>query len=517
MLDLSLELQQRYENSTSAEYRKERGQVFTPPEVARYMATLLSPRSTEYRLLDPGAGIGSLTAVVCERFLHLRSSRHITAHLFENDRRIIPLLHRNLENCQRVLSEAGHRFDYIVHDEDFVLAASSGLDGQKTFDSPTPATRFDAVIMNPPYFKVRKDSVYARRMASIVHGQPNIYAFFMALAAGLLKEDGELVAITPRSFCNGPYFRAFRQWLFQRVALDHIHVFESRADTFQQSSVLQESIITKVHRLGRQAHTITITSSFGRDLDGPLARSEARPDDIIDNSHGDAVIRIPGGSDDRRVMELVESLPTRFADVGLRISTGPVVLFRATEFLLDNGGRNGSVPLLMPHNVKRFETVWPVKKNGKPVAIKLCRDSMRLLRPTQNYVLLKRFTAKEERRRLVAGCFLRAAERASHVGIENHVNFVYHGERELSDDETFGVAAIFNSRLFDRYFRVISGTTQVNATEIRSMNFPDLKTVATIGRRTKTDASRADLIVAEELGMRTLLPKHLLERQGEQS
>jgi adenine-specific DNA-methyltransferase len=509
---LSLELQRRYENSTSAEYRKERGQVFTPPEVARYMAALLSPNSTEYCLLDPGAGIGSLTAAVCERLIQLRSPRRITAHLFENDRRIVPLLSRNLENCQRLLSVAGHRLDYVVHDEDFVLTASSGLDGQKTFDCRTAATRFDAVIMNPPYFKVRKDSAYARRMAGIVHGQPNVYAFFMASAAALLKEDGELVAITPRSFCNGPYFRAFRQWLFERVALDHIHVFESRTDTFQQSSVLQESIITKVHRLGRQTRTVTITSSFGRNLDGPLARSDAPLDNIVDNSHGDAVIRIPGGSDDHRVMELVESFPARFADVGLRISTGPVVLFRATEFLLENGDRDGLVPLLMPHNVKRFETVWPVKKNGKPVAIRLCRDSMRLLRPTQNYVLLKRFSAKEERRRLVAGCFLRAVGRASHIGIENHLNYVYRADRELSEDETFGVAAIFNSSLFDRYFRIISGTTQVNATEIRSMNFPDLRTIAGIGRRTRSDTSRADLIVAEELGVRTLLRKHLLER-----
>jgi adenine-specific DNA-methyltransferase len=371
---------------------------------------------------------------------------------FENDRHLIPLLKRNLENCRTVLSKAGHRFDYVVHEEDFILAESSGLDGQRTFDSPIPSTRYDAVIMNPPYFKVRKDSKYARRMAAIVHGQPNVYAFFMALATGLLKEGGELVAITPRSFCNGLYFRAFRRWLFERAALDHIHLFESRADTFKESSVLQESIITKVHRLGAPSATITVTSSFARDFRGGLARSETPVESILDDSCGDCVIRIPGGSDDHRVMELVESLSTRFTDLGLRISTGPVVLFRATEFLLNDPHAPRSVPLLMPHNVKCFETIWPLAKNGKPQAIKLCRDSLRLLRPVQNYVLLRRFTAKEERRRLCAGCFLRAAQSASHVGIENHLNYVYHADRELSQNETFGIAALFNSTLFDRLF-----------------------------------------------------------------
>ena len=102
--------------------------------------------------------------------------------------------------------------------------------------------------MNPPYFKVRKDSEHAKLMRCIVHGQPNIYAFFMALGARLLKEHGELVAITPRSFCNGLYFRGFRRWYFDRVALDHVHIFESRTETFKHSNVLQENIITKVHR-----------------------------------------------------------------------------------------------------------------------------------------------------------------------------------------------------------------------------------------------------------------------------
>ena len=51
MLDFSLELQERYENSTSAEYRKEQGQVFTPPEIARFMASLLSPMPSECHLL----------------------------------------------------------------------------------------------------------------------------------------------------------------------------------------------------------------------------------------------------------------------------------------------------------------------------------------------------------------------------------------------------------------------------------------------------------------------------------
>ena len=88
-----------------------------------------------------------------------------------------------------------------------------------------------------------------------------------------------------------------------------------------------------------------------------------------------------------------------------------------------------------------------------------------------------------------------------YVGIENHVNYVYHAERELTPDEVFGIAALFNSSLIDRYFRTISGNTQVNATEIRAMNFPDLKALARIGKQVKGNTADAEAVVLKELGV----------------
>ena len=143
-------------------------------------------------------------------------------------------------------------------------------------------------------------------------------------------------------------------------------------------------------------------------MTGQVERVEMPAGEIIDNSSGDYVIRIPESEDDREIMCRVESFPLRFADTGLRISTGPVVLFRATEYLLSNATDEASVPLLHPHNVKPFATPWPLAKNGKPMAMKCCDGSLRLLLPTKNYVLLKRFSSKEEKRRLTAGCFLAA-------------------------------------------------------------------------------------------------------------
>ena len=474
------------------------------------MAGLFAKIPTEYFLLDPGAGIGTLTAAFCERILKLRSPRRIVAYLFENDPGLIPLLRRNLEDSRRVLADAGHLFDYVIRREDFILAAAGGLAGKGLFDDAAFAVQFDGVIMNPPYFKVRKDSPHARLMASVVHGQPNIYAFFMALAARLLKESGEIVAITPRSFCNGLYFRGFRRWYFNRVGLDQIHIFESRTETFKHSSVLQESIITKAHRLGVESPLITVTASYGGHISEGVQRSEVPAAAIIDRFAGDYVVRIPESDHDREIMRVVESFPFRFSETGLRISTGPVVLFRATEYLLGNASDESAVPLLHPHNVKPFATRWPLAKNGKPLAVKQCQGSLRLLVRARNYVLLKRFSSKEEKRRLTAGCFLKSRASSTYVGIENHVNYVYHADRELTEDEVFGIAALFNSSLIDRYFRTISGNTQVNATEIRAMKFLDLGSLDRIGKQVRRNTAEAENIVLGDLGISGALRKCLV-------
>jgi adenine-specific DNA-methyltransferase len=481
MLEYALELQQRYENSTATAIRKHKGQVFTAIEVARFMASLFSKIPQDYQLLDPGAGIGILTAAVCEKLTKYSSPRRLIAHVFENDRRLLPFLEKNLDNCRRALRDIGHSLEYTIYADDFVLACSSNLHGQSTFDDALRNIRFDGVIMNPPYFKVRKDSDYARAMAKIVHGQPNIYAFFMALGAALLKENGELVAITPRSFCNGLYFRSFRRWFFDRVSLDHVHIFESRSHAFKAANVLQENIITKCHRVGRSSPRVHVTKSFGSDLSIKEKTVGVPVEDIIDDSHGDRLIRIPETKHDSQIISLLEALSTRFIDTGLRISTGPIVLFRTLGFVMFDTTDRTAVPLLQPHNVRSFETVWPVHKNGKPVAFRYCDESLRHLLPVKNCVLVRRFSAKEEKRRLTAACLLRTQFPYSYVGIENHLNYIYHAERELSEREVYGIAALFNSTLFDRYFRIISGNTQVNATEIRTLRFPDLQALGKIG------------------------------------
>ncbi len=500
LVGAALALQADRRIATPREERKHRGQFFTPSSVANFMASLPSLSGATIDILDPGAGLGILSAAVSERVLGFESPRKLHFELYETDPTLLQALDGCMESCGRALRAAGHEMSFCIHEQDFILALAPQT---RLFDRQVDARRFDLAIMNPPYYKLSKDSPHARAMREVIHGQPNIYALFMALAADLLRQGGELVAITPRIFCNGPYFRGFRRRYFEHMSLERVHLFESRTDTFRESSVLQESVITYSIRT-HQSPMVRLSTS-GRSNLFDASESVLRSGLVLDDSGGDNILRIPETSVDASIMTHLEAWPFRFTDLGLRVSTGPVVSFRAKPFLRQALDGVDTVPLLSVHNVRAFEVLWPVTKGMKPTALKVTVDSAPLLVPAKNYVPMRRFTAKEERRRLVAGAFLSEFAIRPLVALENHLNFVYHESRDLTTDETRGLTALFNSALLDRYFRTISGNTQVNAAEIRSMPLPSLETIARIGHRTfglqLAEIENIEAVILEELGV----------------
>src|SRR5271169_2964658 len=110
--------------------------------------------------------------------------------------------------------------------------------------------------MNPPYRKLAVQST--ERQALLAQGVdcPNLYAAFLAIGVQALRPGGQIVAITPRSFANGPYFGTFRRFFLEGTALDRVHVFESRSIVFADSGVLQENIIFCATRSGDRSQVI---------------------------------------------------------------------------------------------------------------------------------------------------------------------------------------------------------------------------------------------------------------------
>jgi adenine-specific DNA-methyltransferase len=146
---------------------------------------------------------------------------------------------------------------------------------------------------------------------------------------------------------------------------------------------------------------------------------------------------------------------------------------------------------------------WPRGGHRKPNAIARNPQTRELLLPNETYVLIKRFTSKEEPRRVVACIHDPSRLPAAHqdVGFENHLNYVHAGGKGLPPRVARGLAAWLNSTMVDRHFRQFSGHTQVNATDLRSLRYPHLNTLEKIadvlGERIN-DQAAIDVLVTEQ-------------------
>lgn len=488
VVEYTEQLAQLQRSTYSIKTRKSKGQIFTPGTVARFMANLLTINSDRIRLLDPGAGTGILTAAICEHLAkHTSSPLQITVDAYENDTTVIPKLEDTLEQCQKLLKGHNHEFQYRIFQDDFILHNAGYFSAPLFLGNDEQHILYDVVIANPPYYKLNKHAPQAQVMLQFVHGQPNIYALFIALAVSMLKENGQAVFITPRSFCSGVYYQKLREWFLSQLHLTHIHLFESRKGTFDEDGILQENIIfrgiKKARQTQEQPEIIHISTSLDKTF-RQLTNSEGNYQQVVFKKNGHFHIRIPASPMEFQILDIIDSWPNTLHSLGLEISTGPVVHFRAKEHLsLRNEGGN-RIPLLWMHNLLNWLVEWPVQKNNKEQFISQSPNARKWLIPVKNYVLLKRFTSKEQQRRLYASAFLQSDFRHyQFIGLENHLNYIHRPKGNLTEEETYGLAALLNTTLIDVYFRVLNGNTQVNASDIRILPLPSIETIRKIGER----------------------------------
>ena len=483
-------------NLKSRSQSKELGQFFTESKTADYMASMLhSVGNVELvKILDAGAGEGILTTSAAYRCFEM-GNRRVHAVLFEIDKDILPVLEENMDRLAEIIIKKGGKFSYEIRNEDFILSRPNKHEH-----------RFHLSIINPPYFKYNsKESVYSGATADLFKGNPNIYASFMAVVSSCLAPGGQMVAIVPRSFTNGLYFKDFRRYLQSRMSLERVHIFRSRNRLFKNMGVLQENIICKFVK-SEQQPTIEIGSSTCSE---DLAESEVvrYPQKlIIDGSNQYNIIRIPESAADGHILRLVEDWPGSFEGNNYYISTGPVVEFRTREFITAKPQKD-SVPLLRMHNVKAFRIEW-TGKHWKDARFVLKEGHEKHTCSNKVYVILKRFSSKDEKRRLVAGIHYPKQFNNHRVGLENHLNYIGVKGEDMALSEAFGLAALFNSTFMDRYFRSISGNTQVNATEIRLLKLPTRGQIVSIGKEVQRakdyEQSAVDEIVQSALNIRNV-------------
>lgn len=468
----------RYGKRVNKNIRKKIGQFFTPPAIATYMASLMEYNRPTIKILDAGAGTGILAGALCERILEQSTIDTVHIDLYENDENVLPVLRANMELVREVLERNGKRFSYHIIQENFILHHSDYWNG---WEHREEDRLYDVIISNPPYKKIGKSAPESVVMSSVIYGQPNIYFLFMALSAKLLKQNGQMIFITPRSFTSGLYFRQFREYFLNTVRLTNIHLFHSREDVFDSDKVLQEAIILKAMKTTREADTILISASENM-YTGERFIHKVPYSTVIDMESDNLFIMIPTTRDEVELLSMMKNWNDNLPSLGFKLKTGPVVDFRATELLREEEVEN-AVPLLWSNHFSNNQIIFPVPDSKNPQYILNTEGSKGILLDNKDYILVKRFTSKEERRRVQ--CTLYIAENFPYkkIGIENHLNYITKLNGEMRREEMFGLFVLLNSSYVDTYYRILNGSTQVNATEMNAIPLPSLTDIIQIGTR----------------------------------
>ena len=456
--------------------RKKKGQFFTSRETAVYMAEMfdLSILPKHVRILDPGTGSGILSAAIVERLndAGLVSSIHLTC--FETDPEIQPLLRQNLALMQEL---SAIPLEYELVTDNYILSQQHDF-AKDLYAVPNPP-KFDLIISNPPYLRVLSDDPVAKAMPSVVHGAPNLYFLFAAMSLFNLKDGAEMVYIIPRSWASGLYFLHFRKYLLTSGKLMRIHLFTSRDKVFKEENVLQETMIIKIKRTEVKPDSVLVTSSQSNNDFNNVCSLVLPYSSIVDEQH--LYVYLPTNNAENEVIHKIHSYQHTLPDEGLRMRTGIVVDFRQQEELRQNPGEH-TVPLFYSQHIRDGRVHHkPSGKNYDWIVDK----KPGLIQKNKNYVFCKRFTSKEEQRRLQCGIYL--AEdfpEYEYIGTQNKINYVDLVDGSDMDLPTaYGVYALLNSTLFDTYYRVLNGSTQVNSTEINSIPVPPVAKIRQIGER----------------------------------
>lgn len=430
---------------------------------------LIYPNSpSTVHVLDAGAGSGILSYAFMEELGKYSHIKQVELVCYENDEKVLNLLKSNLEYLEKNVNfELHHR----IISQNYITSQQQDFNGKLGCNANPP--KYDFIIGNPPYKKISKNAPEAISMPAVCYGAPNLYFLFAAMGSFNLKPMGEMVYIIPRSWTSGAYFQHFREYFLSECKLKHMHLFVSRDKVFDKENVLQETMIIKVQKTFRIPRYVTITSSeTSKDFDKlsnlqiPYSLAVAGKEKYVY-----LVTNVEELSVLKRMHQWHDTLPA----LGLKMKTGLTVDFRNRDVLRDNPEKE-AIPLFYSQHIRDGVVQFPIHREGEYIVT----DQASLRQDNKNYLFVKRFTAKEENRRLQCGIYLaKQFPEYQQISTQNKINFI--DGIELSECVVFGLYVLFNSTLYDMYYRILNGSTQVNSTEINSMPVPELKAIQQMG------------------------------------
>lgn len=471
------------------------GRLFTKKDTARLMADMLSLDETKdvYTLLDPSAGTGILAAAAVEAICkRLPSCKQIFLTCYENNPDFLPMLEDNLE---RIRKKCRHDYDvklYItVYGENYLTDSKNHY--TVSFFDEIIEDKFDAIIINPPTELVDKSSPEALSVGGVTQLKISEAFLFARLAVRHLEEGGSLVIMLPTTVASASALTPFRRELAKSLSLTGVHLFVGKQKNPKRPVPLKKNVLLAyTKKEAPQKVKITTSTDDGKTLtELPLLDYSF----VVDAEDGS--LTFPKSLEDTRIVKYLSGFPETLTSLGLKMSTGLVIDSRC-EGLLFEEPIKASVPLLRPSAIRNGQISFPEAGKKQYIA----PVSPTLVQKNKNMIIVKRVPAKSDDRFINPAIYMAAQLPAyRYISTHNKINFIDTKDRnaEICPRLAFGLFALLNSTVYDRYLSIVSKSKQINSKELRSLPLPPRNIIENIGMRLmalrQTSVAACDSIV----------------------
>ena len=479
------------------------GRLFTKKDTAALMAGMLrlDETKTVFTVLDPGAGTGILAAAVIEQICKKYSScKQIFITCYENNPLFVPMLEDNLE---RIRKKCRHDYNvklYVTVYAENYLTESKNHYTVSFFD--TVEDKFDIIICNPPTHLIAKGSPEAEAVGGVTQLKISSAFLFAKLAARHLEDGGELVIMLPTLVASASALAPFRKEMADSLSLRRIHLFVGTQKNARRAVPLKKNIILAYEK-GARPETIQITTSA--DSGKKIQQLSPLDYDFV-VSREDGALTLPKSEEDTRIVQYISGFPETLTTLGLKMSTG-LIIDSKCEGLLFTEPIKGCVPLLRTSAMKNGQISFPQPVKHQYIA----PVNPRLIQKNKNMVIIKRVPAGSDDRFVNAAIYMAAQLPAyRYISTHNKINFIDMRDKnaEICPRLAFGLFALLNSTIYDRYISIVSKSKQINSKELRDLPLPPRNIIENMGMRLMA-ARQTSVTVCDQIVNPTL---HIIEK-----
>ncbi len=454
------------------------GRLFSKKDTARLMAKsfTLDDAKTAYTVLDPGAGTGILAAAVIEEICRgAKSCKQIFITCYESNPEFAEMLRDNLE---RIRKKCRHDYDVrlyaTVYEENYLTESKNHY--TVTFFDTVP-DKFDLIICNPPTELIEKGSPEAEAVGDVTQLKLSAAYLFLSLAERHMEDDGQLAFVLPTSYATASAVLPLRKRLMSSLAVSSIHLFVGRQKNLKRAIPLKKNFVITFSK-GARPKSVTVSTSLDSGKD--VTYLPALPYDfIVDPETG--ALTLPKSVEDTNIVKYISAFPETLDSLELKVSTGLIVDSKCRGMIFSDSVE-GTIPLIRQNAIRSGVIQFPSKIQGQYLA----PLKKSLMQKNKNMIIIKRVPAKSDERFVNSAIYL-AAQLSGYKFISTHnkVNFIdtKNKSAEMCPRLVFGLFALLNSTIYDRYISITSKSRQINAKELKSLRLPPRNVIESIGVR----------------------------------